>query len=69
MVWTFLLHVVGTASVADKHTQKKTLTVRRRGFNSYDDTGCCSHFEVIYVTFREFLNAAHYCRNLNRHVS
>ncbi|PFF97267.1 hypothetical protein CRH02_05680 [Escherichia albertii] len=55
MVWTFLLHVVGTASVADKHTQKKTLTVRRRGFNSHDDTDCCPHFEVIYVTFREFL--------------
>ncbi|TGB87312.1 hypothetical protein CRG95_04165 [Escherichia sp. E4208] len=48
----FLLHVVGTASVADKHTQKKTLTVRRRGFSSYDDTDCCSLFEVIYITFR-----------------
>ncbi|RIF73473.1 hypothetical protein UL57_10255 [Shigella boydii] len=60
MVWTFLLYVVGTASVADKHTQKKTLTVWRRGFNSHDDTDCCSLFEVICVTFREFLNAAHY---------
>lgn len=43
----FLLHVIDTASSAGKWSQKKTLTVWRRGFNSHDDTETYPVFEVI----------------------
>lgn len=48
-----LLHVISAANAAGKYTQKKTLTVRRRGFNSYDDTESLTLFEVIQVTLRQ----------------
>ncbi|EBX8837434.1 hypothetical protein DTU76_11930 [Salmonella enterica subsp. enterica serovar Urbana] len=43
----FLLHVIDTASSAGKWSQKKTLTVWRRGFYSHDDTETSPVFEVI----------------------